>query len=140
MRAPLSSTFLLIPFLTNLLSASLPLTLACFPYEQINRSYLFNVNTEMVVDALRKGNKTRFANHSESPNCYTRVLFVNGSHRIAIFASEDIAAGSELFFDYRYSKEERAEDFHKKAVRVEWMEDSMQANAISSTTGRAELS
>ncbi|KAJ0410796.1 hypothetical protein ATCC90586_001425 [Pythium insidiosum] len=76
-------------------------------YDAMRLSYLFDVNRDEVVDALRKGNKIKFANHRPNggANLETKILRQRGEHRIALFAKRDIAIGEELFFDYGYTNE-----------------------------------
>ncbi|GFH33619.1 enhancer of zeste, partial [Haematococcus lacustris] len=38
-------------------------------YDQMNNSYLFDLNEQWVLDARYRGNKMRCANHSAQPNC-----------------------------------------------------------------------
>ncbi|KAL9188870.1 hypothetical protein ACHAXT_011360 [Thalassiosira profunda] len=72
-------------------------------YDKMNMSYLFNLSSDFTVDATRKGNLARYANHSTTPNIEPRMIQVNGDMRIGFFAKQDIAARSELFFNYEYN-------------------------------------
>ena len=61
-------------------------------------TYLFIVNSRVVIDARYGGNISRYINHSCDPNCEARF---EGS-RIWITTVRDVAAGDELSYDYEY--------------------------------------
>ncbi|PVU92550.1 hypothetical protein BB559_003681 [Furculomyces boomerangus] len=71
--------------------------------------YLFRIDTETVIDATFKGNISRFVNHSCSPNCIAKVIVVDGSKRIGIYAKADIEIGDEITYDYKFSYEDSDE-------------------------------
>ncbi|XP_026082134.1 histone-lysine N-methyltransferase 2A-like isoform X2 [Carassius auratus] len=68
--------------------------------------YMFRINDYEVVDATMHGNAARFINHSCEPNCYSRVVSVDGQKHIVIFATRKIYKGEELTYDYKFPIEE----------------------------------
>ena len=71
--------------------------------EQGQRHYYFmTLQSEQIIDATRKGNLSRFMNHSCNPNCATQKWIVQGRLRIGLFALRKIKAGTELTFDYKF--------------------------------------
>ncbi|ERN13661.1 histone-lysine N-methyltransferase TRX1 [Amborella trichopoda] len=65
-------------------------------------TYMFRIDDERVVDATRAGSIAHLINHSCEPNCYSRVITVNGDEHIIIFAKRDISQWEELTYDYRF--------------------------------------
>ncbi|KAL0973044.1 hypothetical protein UPYG_G00198150 [Umbra pygmaea] len=68
--------------------------------------YMFRIDDYEVVDATVHGNAARFINHSCEPNCYSRVINVDGQKHIVIFASRKIYRGEELTYDYKFPIED----------------------------------
>ena len=56
----------------------------------IGSSYLFRIDENTVIDATKKGGIARFINHSCTPNCTAKIIKVEGSKRIVIYALRDI--------------------------------------------------
>ncbi|KJK77961.1 Histone-lysine N-methyltransferase [Metarhizium anisopliae BRIP 53293] len=71
----------------------------------IGSSYLFRIDDDTVIDATKKGGIARFINHSCMPNCTAKIIKVEGSKRIVIYALRDIAMNEELTYDYKFERE-----------------------------------
>ncbi|MDX8431726.1 MAG: SET domain-containing protein-lysine N-methyltransferase [Candidatus Algichlamydia australiensis] len=57
-------------------------------------------DTPYVIDAKEKGNLTRFINHSETPNCISRWMIVDGVCHVIFFTNKLIKAGEQLTYNY----------------------------------------
>ncbi|OHE95909.1 SET domain-containing protein [Colletotrichum orchidophilum] len=68
-------------------------------------SYLFRIDDNTVIDATKKGGIARFINHSCMPNCTAKIIKVDGTKRIVIYALRDIAQHEELTYDYKFERE-----------------------------------
>ncbi|XP_059645176.1 histone-lysine N-methyltransferase SUVR5 isoform X2 [Cornus florida] len=69
-------------------------------------SRLIEGQVPYVIDATDYGNISRFINHSCMPNLVNHQVLVEGMDsqlvHIGLYASQDIAVGEELTYDYRY--------------------------------------
>ncbi|XP_073426510.1 histone-lysine N-methyltransferase 2B isoform X2 [Dendrobates tinctorius] len=74
--------------------------------------YMFRIDDFDVVDATMHGNAARFINHSCEPNCYSRVIHVEGQKHIVIFALRSIYRGEELTYDYKFPIEDASSKLH----------------------------
>ena len=64
--------------------------------------YFMSLQNDLFIDATRKGNMSRFFNHSCDPNCETQKWTVNGELRIGFFTRRPVSLGEELTFDYQF--------------------------------------
>ncbi|CAL4069399.1 unnamed protein product, partial [Meganyctiphanes norvegica] len=66
--------------------------------------YFMSLRSDELIDATRKGNISRFVNHSCDPNAETQKWTVNGDLRIGFFSKKPLKAGDEISFDYRMER------------------------------------
>ena len=85
---------------------------------------MFRIDLDYVVDATKCGNLARFINHacevkSEiihrnrikiiftfQPNCYAKVIKIDGQNKIVIYSKQAIAIGEEITYDYKFPIED----------------------------------
>jgi hypothetical protein len=67
-----------------------------------SHTFLFIVDSKIVIDAGVDGNDARFFNHSCDPNCESTVE----KRRVFIEALRDIGPGTELTYDYQIHRED----------------------------------
>ncbi len=67
--------------------------------DQKGGKYLFEIETDLVIDGSSRKNVARYINHSCKPNCETVIE----GKRIHIYSKRKIKAGEEL--NYNYGKE-----------------------------------
>lgn len=66
--------------------------------------YFMALKSNAIIDATKKGNISRFINHSCDPNAETQKWTVNGELRVGFFSRKDIKSGEEITFDYQYQR------------------------------------
>lgn len=67
-----------------------------YDLQGVGSSYLFRIDEDTVIDATKMGGIARFINHSCTPNCTAKIIRVDGTKRIVIYALRDIAQGKTL--------------------------------------------
>ena len=73
--------------------------------ESINCEYWMKIiGTNTTIDGDVRGNYAKYINHSCEPNCKAWIWTVNGVDRVAITALHAIKSGTELTFDYQWSR------------------------------------
>jgi SET domain-containing protein len=77
--------------------------------------YLMALRGDDSIDATRRGNMSRFINHSCAPNCETQKWEVAGKPCVGLFALTDIPAGTELTFDYKSARQTDRQTHHVEA-------------------------
>mmetsp|Transcript_11081 Transcript_11081/g.41358 ORF Transcript_11081/g.41358 Transcript_11081/m.41358 type:complete len:1351 (-) Transcript_11081:1441-5493(-) len=77
-----------------------------YEVQGIGSSYLFRVDDDYIIDATKKGNLARFINHSCDPNCCAKIITVENSKKVVIYALKDIGIGEEVTYDYKFPYEE----------------------------------
>ncbi|KAL7567831.1 hypothetical protein ACA910_000577 [Epithemia clementina (nom. ined.)] len=73
-------------------------------YQHERRLYIMALDDKVYLDAKKAGGWARFINHSCNPNCKVEKWRVKGVYRAAVVALRDIKAGTELTFDYQWSR------------------------------------
>ncbi|KAG4075690.1 hypothetical protein HA402_003515 [Bradysia odoriphaga] len=71
--------------------------------KQTQNLYFMKYGKGLYIDAEKKGNMSRFINHSCEPNCEPRVIQVKGIQRIGLIAIKAINKGEELTFNYKFN-------------------------------------
>lgn len=77
-----------------------------YTMEGIGSSYLFRIDEHNIIDATKIGNIARFINHCCDPNCGAKIINVEGTKRIVIYALRDIKEGEEVTYDYKFPIED----------------------------------
>ncbi|CAI6342009.1 unnamed protein product [Periconia digitata] len=81
-----------------------------YDMQGVGSSYLFRIDEDTVIDATKMGGIARFINHSCTPNCTAKIIRVEGTKRIVIYALRDIGQDEELTYDYKFEREMDATD------------------------------
>lgn len=71
-------------------------------YKDDKHHYCLELSGGLVLDGHRMGSLCRFVNHSCKPNCGMEKIYVDGLPRMILQAEEDILAGTELTYDYKF--------------------------------------
>jgi histone-lysine N-methyltransferase SETD1 len=72
---------------------------------KIGSDYMFRIDGLSVCDATKQGNVARFINANCDPNCFTKIISIDGVKRIVVYSKRDILAGEELCYDYKFPLE-----------------------------------
>ncbi|KAF9516701.1 hypothetical protein BS47DRAFT_1340595 [Hydnum rufescens UP504] len=75
-----------------------------YAQEGIRHFYFMMLQKDEFIDATKKGDIGRFANHSCNPNCYVSKWFVGKRIRMGIFAKRKILKDEELTFNYNVDR------------------------------------
>lgn len=67
---------------------------------KITHEFFMTLSHGRTIDATKKGNISRFINHSCDPNAESQTWFVDDEWRIGIFAIKPISPNEEITFNY----------------------------------------